>query len=167
MRKWVDVLYWVWKKKLKLLKDYEENSMKSKQLSAKYKVDKSTVYKIIKNSAKIKKVSNSWNLKTLRQRKGDHPDIEKALPIWFNEMRGQNAVVTGLMLSNKAKEFAVNLEKDFEPNTSWLFRWKKRNRICVGKNQWGIEEQWWKWSLKLFRESVASNCSRIYTRMYF
>ncbi|XP_061402003.1 jerky protein homolog-like [Musca vetustissima] len=48
-------------------------------------------------------------------------------------MRGQNAVVTGLMLLNKAKEFAVKLEKDFEPNTSWLFHWKKRNKICVGK----------------------------------
>lgn len=51
------------------------------------------------------------NLKTLRQRKGDDPYIEKALLVWFNEMRGQNAVVIGLMLLNKAKEFAVNLEK--------------------------------------------------------
>lgn len=128
-------------KKLKLIKDYEQNSMKCEQLSCKYKVQKSTVYKIIKNSAKIKEVSNTCNLKTLRQRKGDHPDIEKALLIWFNEMRGQNAVITGLMLLNKAKEFAVDLEKDFEPNTSWLFRWKKRNKICVGKICWGIKGQ--------------------------
>lgn len=37
------------------------------------------------------------------------------------------------VLLSKAKEFAVGLEKDFEPDPNWLYRWKNRQNIKVGK----------------------------------
>ncbi|XP_046810205.1 tigger transposable element-derived protein 3-like [Lucilia cuprina] len=121
------------KQKINLLNDFKDNSLKRKQLSIKYKVDVSTVSKIIKSEEKIRDLALSTNLKSKRQRKGEHPNVEKALAIWFNDMRSQNAVITSLMIMNKAKEFAIQLDEVFEPDSSWLFRWRKRSYIKFGK----------------------------------
>lgn len=96
-------------------------------------MDVSTVYKIIKSKGKIRETAKSSNLKSKRQRKGEHHNTERALKIWFNDMRSQNAVITSLMLLNKAKDFAIQLDENFEPCSSWLFRWRKRNGIHYGK----------------------------------
>lgn len=106
--------------------------MKCKELCAKYKVDKSTVYKILKNSLKFKGLSHSKKQKK-HMRKSSFPEVEKALLMWFNEVRSKGTVITTLMLLNKAKQFALQLEKDFDPNPSWLFRWRQRNGINISK----------------------------------
>lgn len=121
------------KEKNYLLNDYKHNSLTRKELGSKYKIDVSTVSKIIKNEEKIRGLAKTSNLKSKRQRKGDHPNIERALTIWLNDMRSKNAVVSSLMLMNKAKEFAVQLNGEFEPDSSWLFRWRKRSNINFGK----------------------------------
>lgn len=36
------------------------------------------------------------------------------------------------MLIRKAKEFAIEFGDDFEPDSNWLFRWKKRQNIKLG-----------------------------------
>lgn len=41
--------------------------------------------------------------------------------------------MTSLILINKAKEFSVQLGVDLEPDSNWLFRWKKRQNIKVGQ----------------------------------
>lgn len=121
------------KQKVNLINDFKDKSLKRKELSTKYKIDVSTVSKIIKNEEKILELAKVSNLKSKRQRKGDYPNVEKALTMWFNDVRSKNAVVTSLMLLNKAKEFSIKLNEEFEPDTSWLFRWRQRTNIKVGK----------------------------------
>ncbi|XP_037817449.1 tigger transposable element-derived protein 6-like [Lucilia sericata] len=77
----------------------------------------------------IRNLALSSNWKSKRQRKGEHPNVEKALAVWFDEMRGQNAIVTSSMLVNKAKELGIQMNEEFEPDYSWLFRWRRRFNI--------------------------------------
>ena len=118
--------------KLKLVNEYEQKIFNCKQLAKKYNINTSTVYKIIKNSLNLKELSSKQS-KACRQRQSNHPDLDKALLMWFNEIMSKDAIVTTMMLLDKAKQFSIKLNKDFEPNESWIFRWKKRNGLRIGK----------------------------------
>lgn len=121
------------KQKLQILKEVDENVNKT-AICIKYKCNKSTLYRIIKNKNDIKKAATeSKNIQQKRNRKGLHDSVEKALAIWFDQQRQKNCIVTSLLLINKAKEFAVEFGEDFEPDSNWLFRWKKRENIKVGQ----------------------------------
>lgn len=121
------------KQKLKIIKEVDENVSK-KTICEKYRCNLTTVNRILKNKSNILKCSEETsNLQKKRQRKGLHDQVEKALMLWFDEKSQKNCIITSLMLLNKAKEFAANFGDDYEPDTSWLFRWKKRYNIMIGK----------------------------------
>lgn len=121
------------KQKLQILKEVDENVNKT-AICIKYKCNKSTLYRIIKNKNDIKKAATeSKNIQQKRNRKGLHDSVEKALAIWFDQQRQKNCIVTSLLLINKAKEFAVEFGEDFEPDSNWLFRWKKERILRLAK----------------------------------
>lgn len=115
--------------------------MNKKDICLKYKCDISTVNRIIRNKDEIRKHATSCtNLKQKRQRKGFYDNTEKPLAAWFDQQRQKNAVVSSLVLLNKAKEFALAFNEDFESDTNWLFRWRKRQNIKIGKIHGEISE---------------------------
>lgn len=118
---------------MNILKDCEEN-VKKKDICVKYNCEISTLYRIIRNKEEIRQSDvESKNLQQKRKRKGLYENVENALAVWFDQQRQKNGILTSLILINKAKEFAVQLGVDLEPDSNWLFRWKKRQNIKVGQ----------------------------------
>lgn len=118
---------------MNILKDCEEN-VKKKDICVKYNCEISTLYRIIRNKEEIRQSDvESKNLQQKRKRKGLYENVENALAVWFDQQRQKNGILTSLILINEAKEFAVQLGVDLEPDSNWLFRWKKRQNIKVGQ----------------------------------
>lgn len=121
------------KEKLKLIKEIEEDHIEKKAICLKYKCDISTVNRILKKKVEINDAAgSSANLTQKRNRKGVHGHVGKALGIWFDQQRRKNCIISSLVLIRKAKEFAIEFGDDFEPDSNWLFRWKKRQNIKLG-----------------------------------
>ncbi|XP_065361225.1 uncharacterized protein LOC135954910 [Calliphora vicina] len=119
------------KEKIQIIKEIEEQQIAKKRICLKYKCDISTVNRILKRKDEIYKAAGTTNLKQKRNRKGLHDNVEKALRQWFDQQRSKGAVVSSMALLKKSKEFAVELEEDFEPDKNWLFRWKRRQNIKI------------------------------------
>ncbi|CAD7078333.1 unnamed protein product [Hermetia illucens] len=49
----------------------------------------------------------------------------------FGLMRASGAIISTNMILEKSKQFAVTLNKDFNPTTGWLWRWQKRKGISL------------------------------------
>ncbi|XP_055371988.1 tigger transposable element-derived protein 6-like [Condylostylus longicornis] len=79
--------------------------------------------------SKIRKVT------TKRIRNGACFEVEQALLIWFNRIRESGGVISANMLMEKAKQFAIQMNKDFNPSRGWLWRWQKRENILFKKIQ--------------------------------
>lgn len=122
------------KQKLQLISLSKKKEKSKHQLAKEFKCDISTVNRIIRNEHKICAIAESnKNMELKRCRKSNHTNVEKALEIWFDQMRLGNAVISGQMVLNKAKEFAIKMNSDFEPNKGWLWRWQKRENIKFKK----------------------------------
>ena len=68
-----------------------------------------------------------------RARQSTGVDVETALLCSFRQMRGENVPINGPMLLEKAHSLAIQLNSDFQPNSSWLERLKKRENISFQK----------------------------------
>ncbi|CAD7083063.1 unnamed protein product [Hermetia illucens] len=73
------------------------------------------------------------NLSSKRIRNGACYDVDRAVSIWFDQMRASGAIISTNMILEKSKQFAVTLNKDFNPTTGWLWRWQKREGISLKK----------------------------------
>jgi len=65
-------------------------------------------------------------------RKGKHEDVEEALFLWHQHLRGKGVPVNGPMLQEKALQFKREIEGEdgeFTASDGWLDRWKKRYGI--------------------------------------
>ena len=79
------------------------------------------------------KAKNKWLAISDKQvgikqnRECKHVDLEKALFLWFSEMRAKNAVISDENLREKAHVFGEKLgvsEEDFRYSKGWLARFK-------------------------------------------
>lgn len=120
------------KQKLKIIESVQ-NNVNKQVLVKQYNCDISTINRILKQEDHIKMDAKTSDHKRRRQRRSAHEKVEKALALWFDQQRQHDAVLTSLILLNKAKEFAIKLNDEFEPNPSWLWRWRKRHNIKFGK----------------------------------
>lgn len=118
--------------KIAVLDHLKKKTKTKTQLVKEYGCSICTINRILKNEDKIRQMSLK-NVKIKRQRNGLHTDVENALKKWFIQVRDQNALVSGQILMNKAKELAVKLKIDFEPTKGWLYRWQKRENIKFTK----------------------------------
>ncbi|XP_011292287.1 uncharacterized protein LOC101894380 [Musca domestica] len=127
------------REKLNIIKEVEEEKANKKYICDKYKCNISTVHRILKRKDEIRQAAaNSLNLKQKRNRKGFHYNVEKALTAWYYEQQGTYRKIAGTVLIKKAKQLAIELGEDFEPDANWIFRWRRRN-IC-GPNAVDEEE---------------------------
>ncbi|XP_073820139.1 uncharacterized protein [Musca autumnalis] len=120
------------KDKLNIIKEVENDKHCKKAICAKYKINISTVHRILKKKFEIiQAIANRADLKQKRNRSGVHVKTENALKIWFDQQRALNSPLRGPDLIKKAKELAVECGENFEPDSNWLFRWKKRNIMRI------------------------------------
>lgn len=120
------------KQKVEIINHLKRNTRTKKEITSEYDCNISTVNRIWKNQEELKHVAQK-NAERKRARKSKYEDVEKALTAWFDQARSQNAILTGTVLLNKAKELAIKLNSDFEPNNGWLWRWQKRENIKFKK----------------------------------
>lgn len=108
-----------------------------KEVARKYQCDLSTISRILKNEEKIRKVAiTGVNTERKRLRKSSFEEIDKAMILWFREMRSKNAVISGPMIKEQAKKFSQALSiNNFEPTNGWICRWKSRHNINFQKMQ--------------------------------
>jgi len=115
--------------KIKILKFLDENKLKKKtEIAAYFKIPTSTLSTLIKNRETIEKNYDNGNSKKLKIRNSAYPKIEECVLKWFVQCRDQNIPVSGLMLQQKAEDFAkeLDLNSEFKASNGWLENLKKK-----------------------------------------
>ncbi|XP_067844603.1 tigger transposable element-derived protein 4-like isoform X1 [Heptranchias perlo] len=118
--------------KIDLLSKIDElPKMSHRDLAQHLGLPKSTVSDLLKQRDKL---YSEWhrdsNPNRKRKREGKDREVEEALLRWFQNAHGRDALITGRLLAQKAKQLAAALGKpDFNPSEGWLQRWKSRHNI--------------------------------------
>lgn len=122
------------KEKLRLIESFKTGCSR-KDLADKYKVNISTVSRILKNQGKFEASrTGQENIMRKRFKPGHYDMVNKAVTTWFKDLRSKNAVITGPMICERANQFAISMKIDnFEANDGWLQRWKKNQNITFRK----------------------------------
>ena len=122
--------------KVAIIRECEKAGSTQISVANEYGVSKSAVSKIMKRKAAyLERYSGDrcGNAEEKRQRDGKEPEVQEALAMWLDQKVHQGAKVTGPILKEKAKAFAEQMGKAFEPSDGWLSRWKKRYNIVCRK----------------------------------
>ncbi|XP_055858499.1 tigger transposable element-derived protein 6-like [Episyrphus balteatus] len=124
------------KQKLQILRLVEAKLKSRKEIAEQFKCDVSTINRVARNKTKLEEAAQTnQNSKRKRLRISSNEKVETALTQWFNQMRSQNAIISGIQLMSKAKEFALKLNEDFKPTSGLLWLWKRRENIKYKKIQ--------------------------------
>ncbi|XP_018788776.1 PREDICTED: uncharacterized protein LOC108968895 [Bactrocera latifrons] len=119
------------KQKIEII-EAESKNIDRKKLIRKYKCNSSTICRIIKNKDIYLKAAKDGNLLRTRLDSTSNPKVESALCEWFHQQRNlKSSTLNNVALLEKAKEFAIKYDANYEPCFQWLFRFKKRNGISV------------------------------------
>ncbi|KAE9546906.1 hypothetical protein FO519_009882 [Halicephalobus sp. NKZ332] len=92
---------------------------------------KSTIQAILKDKDEIlKAINDGVDGKRLRLTTGRYADLEKAILMWFRQVRSQNVAVSGSLLKEKAIKLAKELGiEGFKASSGWLDNFKERHSI--------------------------------------
>lgn len=98
-------------------------------------IGRSTISEVLKESAKW--MASDDDASNQRQRSGKYQELESALFLWFQKIRGRKIPVSDAMLIDKAKDFAKDIKVDdsFTFSTRWVRRFKERNGIALHKTE--------------------------------
>ncbi|RVE52312.1 hypothetical protein evm_002950 [Chilo suppressalis] len=111
-----------------------KNGGNNADLCREYKISHSTISSMWKNRDKILKCFESKSSKIKRNRNPMHQDVENALLMWLKAQRSQNIPLSSSLLQEKANHFARLFgKKEFLCSQSWIYRFRQRNNIAVGK----------------------------------
>ena len=94
-----------------------------------------TIYRVLKREQIITIYFNENRCKTSkRKRPSRYPVLDKALSIWFKQMRGKKVHISGSILLEQADLLAkiMNIQ-NFKANHDCLGRWKKEENIKFRK----------------------------------
>ena len=93
-------------------------------------IGRSTISDILRDSAKWMEEEDSNNTK---KRTGYHEELEKALWLWFCNIRSRNLAVSDEMLQEKGREFGQRLgvSEGFSYSRGWLQGFKHRHKISL------------------------------------
>ena len=124
--------------KCKALKNLEK-AMTNKHVAAKHGVPKNTLSTWVKNNYKLTTSLEKKGMSSSRKSTscGSYDQIDKAVFHWFVGKRSQKVPTDGIILKEKALEFAKTLGiKEFKVSDCWLNKWKKRykhnNSFLIG-----------------------------------
>jgi hypothetical protein len=96
----------------------------------KLSIGRSTISDILRDSAKWLEEEDSSSTK---KRAGYHEQLEKALWLWFCDIRSRNLAVSDEMLQEKGRIFGQRLgvSEGFNFSRGWLQGFKQRHKICL------------------------------------
>ena len=108
------------------------SGISKKSVAKKYEVPKSTVSTCLANKYTILAAYESGEINPKRQKmkRAENEDLDKAVDTWFHNTRANNVPVSGVVLKEKALQFAKSLHlDDFRASDDWLDRWKSRHNV--------------------------------------
>ena len=108
--------------------------MNRKDIAAHFKMKSQTLSYLWKNADKIKTPHSTGDILkgSKRQRTSTHPDVKKALLIWFSQKSCRPELrLDGAMLLQQANKFLKDMCPDSDSTISiaWIDRFKKRHGI--------------------------------------
>src|SRR6266542_6169066 len=120
------------------LKKLQKPKPKNIDLADEYKVSKGMISDILKESARwlaLKPESYEASLK--RQVKVNFSQIEEALSFWVEKAIENNITISGELLAQKARDFAILLNvQDFKGSEGWIVGFKRCHKIeCYLKHR--------------------------------
>ena len=120
--------------KIKIL-DTAKSSEKPKNEVAKiFNIPFSTLSTVLKNESKIREQFSNGDFNRKRKRNVEFPDLEQAVITWFTQCRDNKINLSGVILRQKAEEFAKALGyNDFRASSGWLEKFKRRHDIVFRK----------------------------------
>ena len=108
------------------------SGISKKSVAKKHGVPKSTVSTWLENKDKILAAYESGEINPKRQKmkRAENEDLDKAVYTWFHNTRANNVPVSGVVLKEKALQFAKSLHlDDFRASDGWLDRWKSKHNV--------------------------------------
>ena len=97
-------------------------------------VDRTTISKILDHSDKWLQVeADEHHGQTKRARHSRFPQVDKALMMWYGQVRARRGIINDAMLSEKAAEFrdAFGISpEDLKLSSGWLWKFKSRYGIA-------------------------------------
>ena len=106
------------------------SGISKKSVAKKNGVPKSTVSTWLASKDKILAAYESGEINPKRQTIKRAENKDKAVYIWFQNIRANNVLVSSVVLKEKALQFAKSLHLDyFRASDGWLDRWKSRHNV--------------------------------------
>ena len=122
--------------KCKALKDLE-NGLSNKDVATKYSVPRKAVSTWVKNKHKLTASleKKGMNSSQKNARCGNYEKVDKEIYNWFVGKRSQEIPIDGIIIKQKALEFAkaMGITK-FKASDCWLNNWKKRYNLSISIN---------------------------------
>ncbi|KAG0717817.1 Tigger transposable element-derived protein 4 [Chionoecetes opilio] len=115
-----------------------QSGEKQVDLAMEYNVGRSTLSFIMKHADKFLGVwkNGKFHPESKRLRGAQREDVEEALYEWYKQAMQMTMTVTGPILCQKAKDFALKLGyKEFKATHGWLDRFKHRKSIVLGRGK--------------------------------
>uniref|UniRef100_A0A0P4W1E1 HTH CENPB-type domain-containing protein n=1 Tax=Scylla olivacea TaxID=85551 RepID=A0A0P4W1E1_SCYOL len=115
-----------------------QSGEKQVDLAMEYNVGRSTLSFIMKHADKFLGVwkNGKFHPESKRLRGAQREDVEEALYEWYKQALQMNLTITGPILCQKAKDFALKLGyKEFKATHGWLDRFKHRKNIVLGRGK--------------------------------
>ncbi|GBL72825.1 hypothetical protein AVEN_128030-1 [Araneus ventricosus] len=100
----------------------------SKRIAAvQLKISLSLLYKILKNRENLlRQAKENENTYCKRNRCGKHQKVEKALKLWFTNVREHDFPITSPLIRQKAEDLAAKMgQTEFVATDGWFHRWRK------------------------------------------
>ena len=107
------------------------NGRKQKDVAAEYGISPGLMNDWIKNKEKYLKAAESGKSNNSRVRISYFPKTEASVLKWLKEMRAKHVAVNGLMLAERATEFAklIPEEAHFKASQGWVKGFRNRNEV--------------------------------------
>ncbi|XP_064633669.1 tigger transposable element-derived protein 6-like [Lineus longissimus] len=118
--------------KIKLIKAMDSEGKSCRQLAEMFDIGKTQVSTILKRKAEYLDAYEE-NAPTERKRLKVSSELQGVDDLtwkWFQQARSHSLPVSGPMIQEKARQFALGLDKkDFKASNGWLEKWKIRHNI--------------------------------------
>ena len=101
------------------------------QLAREYGISDSTVSDILKKSEHWLSIDITLpSASNFREKISNYSQIEEAVSIWVDQQISRNLILNGLIIREKAKEFATLFDiNGFSASRRWLNNFKYRNNM--------------------------------------
>lgn len=117
------------KQKMEILEKLKMGVQKRKDIAEEYKCDVSTLSRMVKAQHEIKSIAlSNKNILSKKLKTGKHQNLDNAVLLWFQTMQSKNAIISGPVILEKAKQYAMQMNLECNISNGWLERWN--NIVC-------------------------------------